>query len=72
MLGCLLHWNLQKKFLSLGLISMQNRIEMMKKGIDPSNELDKEAFESCDIVFTNSLGCVAGSKFFYCCCSHTC
>ncbi|MBN2777351.1 MAG: nucleotide sugar dehydrogenase [Bacteroidales bacterium] len=28
------------------------RVEMMKKGIDPSNELAPEEFENCDIVFT--------------------
>ena len=28
------------------------RIDLMKKGIDPSNELPKEAFSGCDIMFT--------------------
>ena len=28
------------------------RVEMMKKGIDPSNELAPEEFENCDIFFT--------------------
>jgi len=28
------------------------RIDLMKKGIDPSNELPKEAFAGCDIMFT--------------------
>ncbi len=39
---------------------------MMKKGIDPSNELEKEDFEGCDITFTRFIGCIARSKFFYC------
>lgn len=29
-----------------------DRIELMKKGIDPSSELDSSAFEGCDITFT--------------------
>ena len=37
---------------------------MMKKGIDPSNELDKEAFEGCDILFTNSLDVLKEANFF--------
>ena len=37
---------------------------MMKKGIDPSNELDKEAFEGCDITFTNSLDVLREANFF--------
>jgi UDP-N-acetyl-D-galactosamine dehydrogenase len=36
----------------------------MKKGIDPSNELDKQAFEDCDIVFTDSLEVLRGANFF--------
>jgi UDP-N-acetyl-D-galactosamine dehydrogenase len=28
------------------------RVEMMKNRIDPSNELESEAFDGCDIVFT--------------------
>jgi len=42
----------------------QDRIELMKKGIDPSNELDKEAFQDCDIVFTDSLDILRGANFF--------
>ena len=34
----------------IGFDINQNRIEMMKKGIDPSNELESDAFEGCDIV----------------------
>ena len=37
---------------------------MMKKGIDPSNELDKSAFDGCDIVFTNQLEELRKAKFF--------
>lgn len=40
------------------------RVEMMKQGIDPSNELEKEAFEGCDITFTNSLDELKEARFF--------
>lgn len=40
------------------------RIELMKQGIDPSNELEKEAFEGCDITFTNSLDVLREARFF--------
>ena len=53
-----------KKISVIGFDINQNRIEMMKKGIDPSNELDSEAFESCDILFTNSLDVLKEANFF--------
>jgi len=31
------------------------RVEMMRNHIDPSNELSKEAFDNCDITFTNQF-----------------
>ena len=40
------------------------RVELMKQGIDPSNELEKEAFDGCDIAFTNSLDVLREAKFF--------
>lgn len=40
------------------------RVEMMRNGIDPSNELEKEAFENRDILFTNSLEELAKAKFY--------
>ena len=53
-----------KKISVVGFDIDQSRIEMMKKGIDPSNELDKEAFGGCDIVFTNSLDVLRDATFF--------
>ena len=53
-----------KKISVIGFDINQNRIEMMKKGIDPSNELDSEAFEGCDILFTNSLDVLKEANFF--------
>ncbi|MBP9104412.1 MAG: nucleotide sugar dehydrogenase, partial [Chitinophagaceae bacterium] len=40
------------------------RVEMMKQGIDPSNELVKEDFNGCDIVFTDSLDVLKEAKFY--------
>jgi UDP-N-acetyl-D-galactosamine dehydrogenase len=40
------------------------RVEMMRAGIDPSNELEREAFDGCDIVFTDSLDVLREAKFF--------
>lgn len=40
------------------------RVEMMRNNIDPSNELSAEAFEGCDITFTNKLEDLADVGFF--------
>lgn len=40
------------------------RVELMKQGIDPSNELEASAFEGCDITFTNSLDVLREANFF--------
>lgn len=53
-----------RKLSVIGFDISEKRIEMMKQGIDPSNELEKEAFEGCDIVFTNSLDVLREAKFF--------
>jgi UDP-N-acetyl-D-galactosamine dehydrogenase len=53
-----------KKISVIGFDINQNRIEMMKKSIDPSNELDSDAFEGCDISFTNSLDVLKEANFF--------
>jgi UDP-N-acetyl-D-glucosamine/UDP-N-acetyl-D-galactosamine dehydrogenase len=41
-----------RKVSVIGFDINAKRVEMMKKGIDPSNELDKEAFENTSIQFT--------------------
>ena len=53
-----------KKLSVIGFDINAGRIEMMKQGIDPSNELDKEAFDGCNITFTNSLDVLKEAKFF--------
>lgn len=40
------------------------RVEMMKNKIDPSNELSPEAFDNCDISFTNKIEDLTEVGFF--------
>ncbi len=53
-----------KKVSVIGFDINQSRVDMMKKGIDPSQELEKEAFEGCDINFTTSLDVLREANFF--------
>ncbi|HEX7903248.1 MAG TPA: nucleotide sugar dehydrogenase [Chitinophagaceae bacterium] len=53
-----------RKVSVIGFDINAKRIEMMKNGIDPSNELEKEDFLGCDITFTNSLDVLREAKFF--------
>ncbi len=53
-----------KKFSVIGFDINEARVEMMKNGIDPSKELDGEAFEDKDIVFTASPEDLKGAHFF--------
>lgn len=41
-----------RKFKVVGFDINAKRVAMMQKGIDPSNELDSQEFEGCDIQFT--------------------
>lgn len=43
-----------KKIKVVGFDIKPERVELMKKGIDPSNELSSEAFENTDILFTSN------------------
>src|SRR5580700_8846591 len=53
-----------KKIKVIGFDINAKRVEMMKQGIDPSQELDKEAFENCDIEFTGKLDVLREASFF--------
>lgn len=53
-----------RKISVIGFDINEKRVAMMQQGIDPSNELVKEEFEGCDIVFTNSLDVLREAKFF--------
>jgi UDP-N-acetyl-D-galactosamine dehydrogenase len=53
-----------RKVSVIGFDINAKRIDMMKQGIDPSNELDKKDFEGCEIEFTNSLDVLREARFF--------
>jgi UDP-N-acetyl-D-glucosamine/UDP-N-acetyl-D-galactosamine dehydrogenase len=53
-----------RKIPVIGFDISKKRIELMKQGIDPSNEMDKESFEGCDITFTDSLDVLREARFF--------
>lgn len=53
-----------RKISVVGFDINAERVEMMRNGIDPSNELEKEAFEGCDITFTDSLEELAKARFY--------
>ena len=53
-----------RKISVIGFDINEKRIEMMRQHVDPSNELEKEAFEGCDIEFTSDLDVLRQAKFF--------
>ena len=53
-----------KKISVIGFDIHDGRIELMKKGIDPSNELAKDDFENCDIHFTSKIEELKDASFF--------
>lgn len=55
---------LAKKIRVIGFDINGKRIELMQKGVDPSNELDSKDFENSDIVFTNDLAVLKEATFF--------
>jgi UDP-N-acetyl-D-galactosamine dehydrogenase len=48
----------------IGFDINEKRVELMRQGIDPSNELEAEAFHGTDIVFTHELDVLRGANFF--------
>ncbi len=53
-----------KKLSVIGFDINADRIKLMKQGVDPSNELNKEVFEDCDIEFTNDLDVLRTANFY--------
>lgn len=53
-----------RKISVIGFDINASRIQMMRQGIDPSNELRKEEFENCDIKFVDCLDELREAKFF--------
>ncbi len=52
-----------KKIQVIGFDINAGRVELMKKKIDPSEELEKEEFDNADIQFTNSLDDLREARF---------
>ena len=52
-----------KKISVIGFDISQHRIDLMKKGIDPSEELNTEEFQNSDILFTTSLDDLKKANF---------
>ncbi len=53
-----------KKVSVIGFDINEKRVALMKKGIDPSDELSKKDFEKSDITFTHKLEDLKAAKFF--------
>jgi UDP-N-acetyl-D-galactosamine dehydrogenase len=53
-----------RKISVIGFDIKSERIELMKKGIDPSNELSSEDFEGCDIHFTADMEDLKEASFY--------
>jgi UDP-N-acetyl-D-galactosamine dehydrogenase len=53
-----------RKLKVVGFDINADRIALMNRGIDPSNELDSEAFEGCDIKFTHQLSDLDSVSFY--------
>lgn len=48
----------------IGFDIKPDRIELMKKGVDPSKELETAAFKNCNIEFTSDIEVLRHAKFF--------
>jgi len=53
-----------KKIKVIGFDINSERVAMMQKGIDPSNELDSSHFEHCDIEFTSDIDVLRKASFY--------
>ena len=53
-----------KKIKVIGFDINAARVDMMRRGIDPSKELSASHFENCEIEFTNDLDVLRKANFF--------
>jgi UDP-N-acetyl-D-galactosamine dehydrogenase len=53
-----------KKIKVIGFDINEQRVELMRKGIDPSQELESAAFEGCDMEFTSDLEVLKKASFY--------
>ena len=56
-----------KKISVIGFDISRERVEMMKKQMDPSKELPKETFDNCDIEFTDDIEVLKKAHFYIVC-----
>jgi UDP-N-acetyl-D-galactosamine dehydrogenase len=53
-----------KKIPVIGFDVNKRKIDLISKGVDPNNEVDREAFKNVDIVFTDELSVLKEARFF--------
>ena len=53
-----------KRLSVIGFDINQKRINLMRKNIDPSKEVDAEEFKNRDILFTNDIEVLREARFF--------
>lgn len=53
-----------KKASVIGFDISKRKIDLLNQSIDPSNEINKEEFNNCDIIFTNDLEQLKNATFF--------
>jgi len=53
-----------KKLSVIGFDIKPDRVELMKQGIDPSRELESEAFKGCEVFYTCTLEDIRAAKFY--------
>lgn len=52
-----------RKMSVIGFDIKEERVELMRQGIDPSNELESEAFAGCDITYTSNAADLKDANF---------
>ncbi|MBS2209987.1 nucleotide sugar dehydrogenase [Carboxylicivirga mesophila] len=52
-----------RKMSVIGFDIKEDRVELMRQGIDPSNELEAEAFNGCDITYTSNAADLKEASF---------
>ena len=53
-----------RKIQVVGFDINEERVELMRNNVDPSNELDASEFEGCDIKFTTEIEDLSDVQFF--------
>src|SRR5882757_3624665 len=48
----------------IGFDINEKRVDLMRNGVDPSNELEPEAFKDCSITFTTDRNVLREGRFF--------